>query len=118
MTNSVSVENESKEKLTLVFESLDGSRHPVEFLRSNLPSLISFLQTKLNVGSVTPMSARSLFAGQTFVLEGIVPSWSEGQTRIEFWIRLPNDGNRGVTLPVSLNEEQRQSLVVALGGTT
>jgi hypothetical protein len=119
LLEGVEVEREDTTAVTICFVGKTGERRPVAFRRSNIPSLITLLQSKVEAGSVVPINTGSLFPGQSFALEGIQPvSKPDGSLQIVFWVRLPDDGNRGVTMPVDLSEEDRLSLIKALGGKT
>jgi hypothetical protein len=61
-------ENET-DSIKLIFENADGEHRAVNLRRSRIPGLISLLQTKIEVGSVTPINRDSLFVGQSFALE-------------------------------------------------
>jgi hypothetical protein len=119
LLDGVEVEYEDPSVVTICFVGKDGERRPVTFRRSNLPPLITLLKSKIEVGSVTPINSGSLVPGQRFAIEGIQPiSKPDGSAQIVFWIRLPDDNNRGVTLPVDLSEDERLSLIKGLGGKT
>jgi hypothetical protein len=98
--------------IDLVFESGAGERREVTLRRSSIPGLISLLQSKVEAGSVTPINTGSLFVGQSFALEAFQPFRNpDGSARILFFLRLPDQNDRGVTMPLDLSPEEAADLV-------
>lgn len=98
--------------VTLNFENKDGALRSVTLPRSRIPPLLSLLQTKIEAGSVTPINPGSLFAGQSFALEAYqVFRNPDGSARLLFFVRLPDQQDRGVTMPVDLTAVEVAELV-------
>jgi hypothetical protein len=107
--------NDKGDKISLTFEDKDGAHRSVTLRRSSIPSLISLLQNKIEAGSVTPINPGSLFVGQSFALEAFQASRKpDGSARILFFVRLPDQNNRGVTLPLDLTPAEAADLVKSL----
>jgi hypothetical protein len=106
---------ETVETITLIFENQAGERRPVTLLRSRIPLLLSFLQSRIEVGSVTPTRPGSPFADQRFALQGYHVSRNADQSaQIIFYVRLPDEGDRGLTVPLDLTPQEARELAKAL----
>jgi hypothetical protein len=106
------------ESLDLIFEDQSGETRAVNLRRPNLPPLISLLQSRSAVGSVTPIDRGSMFGGQRFALQGfhVIPR-TDGSARIVFQLSLPEQRDRGVTFPLDLTPEDVRELVKILSGS-
>jgi hypothetical protein len=106
---------ETVETITLIFENPAGQRRPATLLRSRIPLLLSFLQSRIEVGSVTPIPPGAPFAGQRFALQGYQVSRNADQSaRIILYVQLPDEGDRGVTIPLDLTPEEARQLAKGL----
>ena len=106
---------ETAETITLIFQNRAGERRSATLPRSRLPPLLSLLQSKTEVGSVTPIRPGSLFVGQRFALQGYhIVRNADQSAQIIFYVRLPDEGDRGVTVPLDLTAEEARELAKAL----
>jgi hypothetical protein len=111
LVEGITVED-GNEIINIIFEDKDGAHRSVALRRSSLPPLLSLLQSKIEAGSVTPINPASLFAGQSFSLEAFqVFRNQDGSARILFFVRLPDQNNRGVTMPLDLTPLESADLV-------
>lgn len=101
--------------IEFIFEDQAGSRRAVVLPRPMIPPLISLLQSKTEAGSVTPINRGSVVPGQSFAVAGFQPIRSpDGSVAILFYLTLPDQDDRGVTLPVSLTPAEARDLALAL----
>ncbi len=106
---------ETGETITLAFQNQAGERRPVTLPRSKIPLLLSLLQSRTEAGSATPIRPGSLFVGQRFALQGYHVSRNPDQSaQIIFYVRLPDENDRGVTVPLDLSPEEARELANAL----
>ncbi len=108
----VVVENENDQTITFCFGNSEELSQRVKFDRSILPSFANLIHSRIPAGSVTPISASSLFAGQKFRVTGIVPNWNQdGSIDVEIYLQLPD---RGVTLPIHFAKSEAAAFLAAL----
>jgi hypothetical protein len=107
--------DDEETKVRLIFENKDVARRSVTLRRSSIPSLISLLQTKIEAGSVTPIRPDSVFVGQSFAIDAFQTIRKpDGSMQLVFFLRLPDENNRGVTFPVNLTPAEAAEIAKAL----
>jgi hypothetical protein len=106
------------QSIDLIFEGESGERRAVNLARPMIPSLITLLQSRTEAGSVTPINRGSVFEGQRFALQAyrVIPQ-TDGSAQIVFYLKLPDQNNRGVTFPLDLTPEEARDLAKVLSGS-
>jgi hypothetical protein len=102
--------------LDIIFSNEERQRREVSLKRSRIPQFLAALQGKIEDSSVTPINRASFQEGQDFALEGFQAQLhSSGAAQLLFFVRLPDQNNRGVTVPLHLTPDDRLALGKMLG---
>jgi hypothetical protein len=98
--------------VVLKFSDDQGGASVTTLPQSSLPMLLAALHDKLARGPVTPIDGQSLRQGQNVAVQGFqLQNDAGGGGRVLLYLRLPEQDDRGVTLPWVLTPADVDALV-------
>ena len=98
----------------LDFLAADGRKQSVQLKRSDLPILLSVLASKIEPGTLTPISRVGDLLGKSVSLDSFdLEHRSDGHKRLTFFVTREGD-RRTVAIPLDLSPDEIRGLVEML----
>jgi hypothetical protein len=88
-----------------------GRNLTVEFLQSTIPTLLAELQKEVLPGAIVPIDAASLRPGASIQAQGFQIGPRGADALLTIFASLPDQGNRGVTIPMMVDRKGGEQLV-------